>query len=226
MHKKNLIILLLGLLLVLAACAPAATPTPIQAPQGFTGGGNVPGNGGNGGNNPLPLNDETKLAIGIFKLEGTSNAVTSAEAKTLLPLWEQAQTLNAGGSAAQTDLQTVYDKILGALTADQASAIDGMNLTQADVQTMMQQLGIQITPGAFGGVNGGTPFPTISADERATRTAQRQTQVASNGGTPVAGGGNPGFSGTPGAGRGGAGFGFANMFIDPLVKLLQTRAGG
>jgi hypothetical protein len=98
---------------------------------------------------------------------------------------------------------------------------------------MMQQLGIQITPGAFGGAgaNGGTPFPTLSADERATRTAQRETQVASNGGTPVAGfNGTPGagFNGTPGAGGrgGGGGFGFANMFIDPLIKLLQTRAGG
>jgi hypothetical protein len=109
-----------------------------------------------------------------------------------------------------------------------------MNLTQADVQSMMQQLGIQITPGAFGGAgaNGGTPFPTLSADERATRTAQRETQVASNGGTPEAGfNGTPGaggFNGTPGAGGfgGRGGGGFANMFIDPLIKLLQTRAGG
>jgi hypothetical protein len=220
MNKKSIVIMLIGLLLVLAACAPAATPTPTQAAQGFAAGGN----GANGGA-ARPLNQETKLEIGIFKLEGTPNAVTAAEAKILLPLWQQVQTLNTSGSANQTEMQTVSDKILGALSADQANAIDAMNLTQADVQSMMQQLGIQITPGAFGGAgaNGGTPFPTLSADERATRTAQRETQVASNGGTPVAG-----FNGTPGAGGfgGRGGGGFANMFIDPLIKLLQTRAGG
>ena len=219
MNNKAFLIVLAGLLLVLAACAPAATPTAPPAPQGFAGGGN--------GGATRPLNDETKLAMGIFKLEGTANAVTAAEAKTLLPLWQQVETLNANGTAAQADMQTVYDHILTALSGDQVNAIDAMNLTQADVQPMMQQLGIQITPGAFGGGNGGTPFPTQSADERATRTAQRETQIASNGGTPIAGGGNPGFTGTPGAGgRGGGGFAFANMFLNPLIKLLQTRAGG
>ena len=219
MNKKTLVIALVGLLFVLAACSPAATPTPTQAPQGFAG-------GGNGANNTRSLNADTKLAIGIFKLEGTSNAVTAAEAKTLLPLWQQVKTLSATAGAPQADLQTVYTQIQGDLTSDQVSAIDGMNLTQADVQTMMTQLGIQITPGAFGGGGGnnGTPFPTQSADQRATRTAQRATQVAGGGGN--AGGAYPAPNGTPGPGGGRGSFGMTNMFVDPLITLLQQRAGG
>ena len=250
MNKRGLAIAIVAALFILAACSPAATPTPTQAPQAV-GGGNGAGTFGN-------LNEETRLAIGIFKLEGTGNAVTPAEAKLLLPLWQQIQTLDANGNPTQTEIQNVTDQMLVALNSTQVNAIDAMNLTAADIQSLMQQLNIQITPGAFGGGNGGnggggnggtgtgfgggnggggfgggrnnggTPFPTLSPDERSTRTAQRQTEVAS--GTQVPGfNGTPGagFNGTPGAGgRFGAGGGFANMLVDPLIQLLQTRAGG
>ena len=205
MNKRGLAIAIVAALFILAACSPAATPTPTQAPQG---------SGGNGAADFRNLNEETRLAIGIFKLEGTGNAVTPAEAKVLLPLWQQIQTLDANGSATQTEIQNVTDQMLVALNTTQVNAIDAMNLTAADIQSLMQQLNIQITPGAFGGGNGGngnggagfggggfgggrnnggTPFPTLSPDERSTRTAQRQTEVAS--GTQF-----PGFNGTPGAG--------------------------
>lgn len=230
MAKKVVSIVIIGLLFVLAACSPAAAATPTPAPQASQGGN---GNGGGGGTGTRPLNQETKLAIGIFKLEGSSNAVSADEAKTLLPLEQSVKTLSADPNTAQADIQAVYTQIQNALTADQVNAIDQMNLTQSDVQSMMQQMGIQITPGPNGfpganggtGGNGGTPFPTLSPDERATRTAQRQTQVASGGGNT--GAGTPAPNGTPGFGGGGrGGFGLGNMFIDPLITLLQQRAGG
>ena len=226
MAKKMVSIVIIGLLFVLTACSSAAAATPTPAPQASQG-----GNGNGGGTGTRPLNQETKLEIGIFKLEGSSNAVTADEAKALLPLWQSVKTLSANASTAPADIQTVYTQIQNTLTADQVNAIDQMNLTQSDVQAMMQQLGIQITPGANGfpganGGTGGTPFPTLSPDERATRTAQRQAQVASGGGNTGAGtpapNGTPGFAG--GGGRGG--FGLGNMFIDPLITLLQQRAGG
>lgn len=208
--------MIIGLLFVLTACSPAATPT--QAPPAAQGGN------GNGG--ARPLNQETKLIIGIFKLEGNNNAVTADEAKALLPLWQSVKTMSANPSTAPADIQTVYTQIQNTLTTDQLNDIDQMNLAQTDVQALMQQLGIQITPGpnGFPGANGGAGFPTLSPDERATRTAQRQTQVAGGGGNT--GAGTPGPNGTPGFGGGRGGFGAGTMFIDPLISLLQKRAGG
>ncbi len=79
---------------------------------------------------------------------------------------------------------------------------------------MMTSLGIQVTPGAFGGSGA---RPTLSPDQLATRTAQR-TQ------TPGAFGGGRSFSGTPGAGQfGNRGMNF--IFLNALIQLLQQRAG-
>ena len=214
MRKTMISLFLTGVLVVLAGCAPAATPTP--APQTFAGAG-----ANNGANGPRPLNIESKLEMGTLKLEGTGNAVTTSEAVTLLPLWQKAKTLIDTPARANADIQTAFTDIQNAMTADQMSAIDQMNLTQSDLQTMMQQLGIQVTPLA----SGGTPFPTLSADERATRTAQRETQVA-GGGTGGAGNGTGGTGGNSFTGGGAGRGGFGNPFIDPVINLLTQRAAG
>ena len=95
-----------------------------------------------------------------------------------------------------------------------------MSLTQTDLQNLMTSLGIQITPGAFGGNR-----PTLSPDQQATRTAQRTLTPGAPGGN----GGGGGFfrgTGTPGAGGGGFGNRGMNMlFVNPLIQLLQQRAG-
>jgi hypothetical protein len=207
---------------VLAACT-ATLPTPAasadNAAQASNGGGGQGTNGGgqgpNGGGQRNTL--ESRLAIGLLKLEGTAQAVTADQAKQLIPLWQQVKTQGANGAANQADIQTTYQQIEKVLTSDQTTAIQNMSLSQTDIQDMMKTLGIQITPGAGGfgrPNNNGTPFPTMSADQRATRTAQR---------TLTPGSGNAGAGGF-GGGRGG--FGFNQMFIDPLITLLQKRAGG
>lgn len=191
-------------ILGLAACAPKAQAAPQSAnPGAFSG-------------TPGPRNSlESRLAAGTLKLEGTSQAVTADEAKTLLPLWQQIQTMSADTSTNPADIQAVYQKIEQAMTSDQVQAIQNLSLTQSDIQTLAQNLGLQITP-----------IPTLSPEEQATRQAQRQSRGSGTGST----GGNGGYpSGTPGAfsGRGGfGGFGFEQMFIDPLITLLQQRAGG
>ena len=94
--KKTLItILILFTVIILAACGASTTP-----PTGFNGNGN--GNNGNGngfGTAPLPVAPE--MMIGIFKLEGTDNAVTAKEATQLLPLWQVYKDLTSSTSAAQ-----------------------------------------------------------------------------------------------------------------------------
>jgi hypothetical protein len=138
------------------------------------------------------------------------------------------------------------------MTAEQVQASETMQLKPEDTQALMEKYGIQMPQ--FG--NDGSR-PTVSADERATRRAQFQSQgggtqgggqgnfpgggqggfTGGGQGQPPAGGFEGGFpgggavSGTPNAQgtpqpRGGfrGGGMFNNLFVDPLIKLLEERA--
>ena len=220
--KKWIVVPVLLSVLILAACATAQTtkilpidaslPTIAPGTQNGTPVAGPPGQNG-GGFNTL----ESRLAIGILKLEGTNLAVTADEAKKLLPLWEKVKQLSTTGTPVPADVQAAYKEIEAAMTPEQVQSIQQMTFSAQDFQTLLQSLGIAITPPAS--------QPTLSADEQSTRTAQRATRAA-GGGNNGNGNGN-GFSrtGTPGAfgQRGGFG-GFSNMLIDPVIKLLTDRA--
>jgi len=255
MKKKLGLAFALVLIMALVACAGQQQAASVDqgsdqgAQAGGQGGANNQGapadqSGQGGQGNTL----NSHLAMGILGLEGTSNAVTADQAKQLLPLFQQLQSTmssfsggNGGpngapngtpdanatpqapagsGSGNGTDLQALYQQIEGVLTTDQIQAIEQMSFSQSDVQNLMQQYNIQFTPSA--GSNGGN-YPTQDPNQMATRQAERQTQVAANGGTS-----QPRYSGTPGAGgfggRGGFG-GYDRLFFDPLITLLQQRAG-
>jgi hypothetical protein len=213
MIKKATILLALGLIFSLAACSSAQ---PVQQ-AAVADSQNQPANSSGGGSGaPQRNSGQSQLAVDILRLEGTNQAVTADEAKQLLPLWEKVKTMSADSSTAPADLQAVYTQISQVLTSDQTQAIQQMTFDQTTMQALMQQYGIQVTPGAGGGGN----FPTLSPDQQATRTARQQTQQA--GGSGPAGNGTPGANGF--GNRGGRGFGM--VFVDPLIKLLQTRAGG
>ncbi len=216
--KASILILSLTMGLVLAACATSqATPqlliensqtTPFPTTSGSQNNGQP-----NGGFQTASL--ENKLAYGTLKLEGTSNAVTAQEAKTLLPLWQKVKDLESNGTPTPQDVQTVYQQIEKAMTQDQITAIQGMTMNPQDFQSLMASLGITVTP--FPGRGFGNAQATPSAEQQATRTA-RETQFAGSGGN--------GFQRTPGAfGNFRGGFGGNNLFLDPLLKLLTTRAG-
>ena len=215
--------------LVLIGCA-SAQPKP-QAPAGASGGTGASAT--QNVNAPLNLTLEEKLAYGTLKLEGTSIAVTSQEASQLLPLWQRVQSLETQGNASASDLQAVYKQIESDMTSNQIETIQGLTPTTADLRSEMQQEGIQ------GGANG-FGFGGQNPSQRATRIAQFETQ---NPGTPFPARGTPGagfprngtpgprFQGTPFPNRtpGAGGFGsrgFTFVFVNPLIKLLQTRAGG
>jgi ABC-type phosphate/phosphonate transport system substrate-binding protein len=198
---------------------------------------------------------DSRLALGILEMEGTDNAITADQAKQLLPLFQQLQSdmsnfgVGNGGPNATPDanatpqapaasganvganLQALDQKIEMILTTDQVQAIEQMTFSQSDIASLMQKYNIQFTPGA--GQNGGS-YPTQDPSQMATRQAARdarQTQVAANGGTPDTSGTlvPGGYSGTPGVGgfggRTGFGGGYERLFLDPLITLLQQRAG-
>ena len=225
--KKNFFpVIVLILVLALSACASKQATQANNTNSGGQPNGNAPQN-----------SLETRLAPGTLKLEGTDQAVTADQAKQLLPLWQQVKSMLADSTTNPADLTAVYQQIEKAMKTSQIKAIQNMSLTQTDLQNLMQDLNIQITPGSFGS------FPTLSADQLATRQAlgtpapgnpgagsgnfatlspdERSTRQAERTLTPGANNGNP--NGNRGVGRG---FSFSQVFIDPLIQLLQDRAGG
>lgn len=189
------------------------------------------------------LDAGTQLALGTLELEGTTSAVTPEQARALLPLWQALQ----GGVTNQTEVNAVLKQIEGTMTPQQLQAIAEMRLTQEDRRAWMEERGIRPggvfsgtmqwqggTPGPLGapppGFGGGLPEGGTISPEMATRRAEfenmskeeRQALRA----TMEAGGGWPGrLRGTSGprVWRGGGQF---MMLINPLIELLEARAGG
>ena len=146
--KKNLFELsILAMLLGLVACNQT-TPTRAQ---------NGPGG------SSAPLSTATQLLVGTFKLEDTDLAVTSAQARQLLPLWQTLQELSSSNTAASEEINAVVDQIKSSMTMQQMDKITAMKLTQPDVMSLMTQAGVSpngasatTTPMALNGFTGGT----------------------------------------------------------------------
>ncbi len=87
----------------------------------------------------LPM--QTQLIIGTLKLEGTANAVTSAQAAELLPMWYVLQDLNSSEAAAQAEIDGLVSQIKETMTKDQIQAISDMKLGTQDMMTALQENG-------------------------------------------------------------------------------------
>jgi hypothetical protein len=241
MNKKHtLLFLMLPLVLILAACAslklPGTSSSTETSPQ--TGQNQLP----NMANQPI----EQKLALGTLKLEGTDQAVSADEAKMLLPLWKAVKALSSSSNTSTEETKALYQQIQEAMTAEQVQAIKDLSITPADLQGIMQKYAIQAPQMRFGNQNG-TPIARGTPGTR-TRSGNGGTSAGGpagggpggfsaggdmggppNGGFPGGAGqpnaqGTPRVRGTPGAGFANRG-GMNNMFIDPLIKVLQERAG-
>jgi hypothetical protein len=176
----------------------------------------------------------SQLALGIFRLEGTGNAVTAEQARTLLPLW---QAIQSGSLQNDAETNAVLKQIEGAMAAEQLAAIAAMQLTFQDMGTWMQEQGVEFgpPPGAGQGQGG---FGNLSEEERASMRATRQ--AGGEGGFPQ---GGPGAfanmseeerasmrataeaSGLTPGNQAGAGRGQLALIAEPLVELLARLAG-
>jgi len=193
---------------------------------------------------------EDRLAIGILALEGTDQAVTPEQAQTLLPLWKAVKSLSASETASAEEISALYDQIKESMTEGQIQAIQELNPSPEDTMALMEKYGVQMQL-PEGAENPGS----LSADERATRIAQFRAQGGEGGQLPPAGappggqmpgsgraGGSfpqggampgggqpfPGMQGTPDPSMprpGGFRGGFNLRLVDPLIKLLEERAG-
>lgn len=193
-----------------------------------------------------PLSTEAELIVGTFKLEGTAQAVTAEQVKSLLPLWQTLQTLSTSNTAATEEINALVDQIKGTMTTQQMDKITAMKLTQQDVMTAMNDAGVGFNPSGASG----TPNPSSGSNQNgfpsggsapsggggfSTNGGGPSGGGPSGGGAPPSGGfqaggdpgvagGPPGQSTTPQAVRPN---GFANQapapLLNALIQLLQKK---
>jgi len=167
----------------------------------------------------LPVNSQ--LALGTIRLEETENAVTSKQAKALLPLWQALR----GGVTARAEVNAVLKQIEGTMTAEQLETIATMQLTQEDLRAWMEEQGLNMGAGGAPprmGNQGQEPSPEMQATRQAMREAGgfgppgdlSEEERAAMRATAEAGGGR--------AGDGRQQFAIP---LGPLIELLKVRAG-
>ena len=157
-----------------------------------------------------------QLALGTLQLEDSGNAVSRDQASDLLPLW---QALRSGALQGDAETQAVLKQVDEMMTPEQLADIAAMQLTQADVQSWMQEHGMvvqddngRLPEGEEGDSSDVSPDRTARTSELANmsdeeRQAMRDEKAAS------------------GIGRGGseAASGWRAV-LGPLVDLLSERA--
>lgn len=208
------LIMVIGLALTACSGSPAAQTSAPAAAQANNQGSTLASAGAtpNAAGQTAPqaqggsMAGQDQLAVGTLTLEGTDQAVTAEQAKTLLPLWQEVKTLLADANTTNDQLQAVYQKIKDSLTSDQVKAIEQTALTQDELKSLASKYGVDMPSGPGGGQGNGPSG----------------TPMAPGGGAP--GGNPPDFQGTPGA-VGRIGRGMNALFLDPLIKLLKERAG-
>ncbi len=212
------------LVLLLAACSSSATETSEAPSELGTGVRGYP--------------PQMQLSMGTFLLEVTDLAVTPEQAAELLPLWKAVLSLSESDTAAQAEIDALYDQIEETMTAEQVQAIAEMNPTQEDIAALMESLGLD-SANAAGGFQGGNLPQGFDPNNR--------PEGFDPGNFP--GGGQIGPGGGQGQGPGGGMFGGdidpetlatmearreemggsfrnrANLFlVEPLIELLEERA--
>jgi hypothetical protein len=224
MAKRILSIgIVLPVLLALVACSslrPASTSTTTSQSQSNPQ--------SNFSSQPL----EDKLAVGTLKLEGTEQAVTATQAKTLLPLWKAVKTMSDSNTTAAAEMTALYSQIEDAMTAQQIQAIKDLNLSAADMQALMQP---NSSPQSGSAAQSSAKGASSSSQFQGGPAGDPGGGPGGGGGAPPdAGGGIPGtgigmglqITTTPVAGKSSAARrGSMNlMFVDAVIQLLTQRA--
>ena len=124
-------------------------------------------------------NLRSQLAYGTIKLADTRNAITSDQAKTLIPLWQAVVSLSGDTTTASEELTAVQDQITAALTAEQLQAIAAMQITNAGLNVFYAEYGV-VLPTPIPGVtkvpgSGSGKTDEEKAAAEATKTAAGET---------------------------------------------------
>jgi hypothetical protein len=222
MKKASFFLLICLLLAGLSGCAAQTTPT----------GG--PGAAGTG-EAVSGLSTLNKMAVGVFKLDGSANDLSAEQAQQMLVLWQAYVQLTDSDTTATQEKEAVVSQIQSTLTSEQLAAIEALNLRARDVNDLMQEKGLS--------ANASTDKTTTTSS-----TSNRGGMGGGPGGGGMPGGGMPGggmadggmggqmpgANATPGAdgqmpagGPGGGGYvdeASTQAIIEALIKMLQQKA--
>ena len=219
MKKIVFALTILAILSVLAACIKTNGTT------GTTG-------------NSTTLSTEAQLLVGTFKLENTDQAVTSDQAKQLLPLWQTLQSLSTSNTAATEEINAVVDQIKSGMTSAQMDKITAMKLTQPDIMSIMTQAGVSpigasatATPMALNGLSGnGNSQGGAGGSGGGMPVGGPPAGGPPNGGAGFPAGGDLGMgagpggqSSTPQAVRPGMGNQVPPPLLNAVIELLQKK---
>lgn len=158
---------------------------------------------------PDALSLRNQLALGIMELEGTADAVTSAQAAQLLPLWQALSALDASSTAAPEEIAAVQNQIVAAMTPAQIAAVDQLQLTNTVLQAYYVEIGVSEVK---------TPEPGVTPQSSSLRDLPPEQREAARAtaqalGTPVG-------SGSSGSGE------KKDALLDNVIQLLTERAKG
>jgi hypothetical protein len=163
-------LILLVITAILAGCGGAGNSTVSQEAEATSSA--VAGPLKTDYENALPIN--LQLALGLFTLDETATPLKSEQAAALVPLWKAYRNLTTGEGSSK-EIEALIIQIQETLTADQLKAIADKRLTMQDLMRLAQEKNL-----ALGGGGG----PNLSAEERATRQAQRFSGQGGGSGGP------------------------------------------
>ena len=142
-----------------------------------------------------------QLAFGTLKLEETALAITSEQARALLPYWQAILSMSGNPTTISDELTAVQNQIIAEMKPDQLKAIAALQITNAQLSAFYAEKGIVIpTP-----VPGVTKVPGSGKD--LPIEVKQATQAAA-------------------AASGAAGVGQAakTLLFDSVIKLVTERA--
>ena len=174
----RLAVLLLVLSMVVSACGgtPAA---PTASPAGALS---------EDYENAISVRNQ--LLLGTLRLQGTAEALTADQAKSLLPLWQAVQALTGSETTAEEETDAVLNQIEAALTPAQVRAIAALQLTNEHLTAWYSEMGVVlptpqpgVTPMSGSGKNSGLTTEQREATKAAAAAAGTPVAVGTGGGS-------------------------------------------
>jgi hypothetical protein len=237
--------LLLVVVVLLAACGSNAGSLTSAADQGQVADSQA-SSGGSGDNNQQEqsrpelrsdfadnaLTPALQLVVGSMKLDQTDFALQPDLASSLIPYWKLYKNLLDSDTTAPEELDALLEDIQGLMTSEQIDYIATLKLTQEDLMTMVNDLGIfEDLRQGFSQQGGGEGFnPPQGGMPEGFRPGDGPGAGQGQGGGPGAEGMDPELMATMQARReemgssGSAGIGFSRFttaLIDSLISQLE-----
>jgi hypothetical protein len=170
------------------------------------------------------LSEEDQLLVGTLKLESTSQAVSAAQAKELLPLWETLGSLASSGTAAQQEVDAVVSQIKGTMSTEQISSITAMNLTQQDLTAAVVDTGASsVTSSTASSTSASSNQSQLGAPGGENPPTDMGSGIPADMGMQSAGQSQTGTAQTVSSSSSGSTSQVSPALINALVELLQKK---